>query len=79
MPVDPIAALLGRNRRSVAVDLKHPEGPEVVLEARRVRRRAHRGFRPGVMERLGLSPETCLARNPRLTYGRMTGWGQDGP
>ena len=79
MPVDPMTALLGRNRRSVAVDLKHPEGPEVVLGLVASADALIEGFRPGVMERLGLSPETCLTRNPRLTYGRMTGWGQDGP
>jgi alpha-methylacyl-CoA racemase len=71
--------LLGRGRRSVGVDLKHPEGRDVVL---RLLQRADvliEGFRPGVTERLGLGPDDCLAVNPRLVYGRMTGWGQDGP
>jgi alpha-methylacyl-CoA racemase len=71
--------VLGRGRRSVAVDLKHPDGPEVVL---RVAERADaliEGFRPGVTERLGVGPDVCLDRNPRLVYGRMTGWGQSGP
>jgi alpha-methylacyl-CoA racemase len=71
--------LLARGRRSVAVDLKHPDGPELV---RRLAERADvllEGFRPGVTERLGIGPEDCLARNPRLVYGRMTGWGQEGP
>ena len=71
--------VLDRGRRSVAVDLKSPEGAEVVL---RLAERADvlvEGFRPGVAERLGVGPDACLARNPRLVYGRMTGWGQDGP
>jgi alpha-methylacyl-CoA racemase len=71
--------VLDRGRRSVAVDLKHPGGPEVVL---RLAERADvliEGFRPGVMERLGLGPDAVSARSPRLVYGRMTGWGQDGP
>lgn len=70
---------LGRGRRSVAVDLKHPRGPETVL---RLVERADvliEGFRPGVCERLGIGPADCLARNPRLVYARITGWGQDGP
>jgi alpha-methylacyl-CoA racemase len=76
---DPRANLLNRGRRSAAVDLKRPEGVAVV---RRLVARADaliEGFRPGVMERLGLGPDECLALNPRLVYGRMTGWGQDGP
>jgi alpha-methylacyl-CoA racemase len=71
--------LLNRGRRSVAVDLKDAQGAELV---RRLVERADvllEGFRPGVTERLGIGPEECLARNPRLVYGRMTGWGQDGP
>lgn len=71
--------VLNRGRRAVAVDLKHPQGPDVVL---RLAERADvliEGFRPGVAERLGVGPEECLARNPALVYGRMTGWGQDGP
>jgi len=68
-----------RGRRSVALDLKADAGRDVVL---RLVERADvvlEGFRPGVMERLGLGPGTCLDRNPRLVYGRMTGWGQEGP
>lgn len=71
--------VLNRGRRNVAVDLKDPRGRDVVL---RLVERADvliEGFRPGVTERLGLGPEDCWARNPRLVYGRMTGWGQDGP
>jgi alpha-methylacyl-CoA racemase len=73
------ADLLNRGRRSVAIDLKHPDGVATVL---RLVERADvlvEGFRPGVTERLGLGPDACLAANPRLVYGRMTGWGQDGP
>ena len=75
----PSRDLLGRGRRSVAVDLKSPEGVETVL---RLIERADvlvEGYRPGVTERLGLGPDVCRARNPRLVYGRMTGWGQEGP
>jgi alpha-methylacyl-CoA racemase len=73
------ADLLNRGKRSIAVDLKQELGPEVVL---RLVERADvllEGYRPGVAERLGVGPEACLARNPRLVYGRMTGWGQEGP
>ena len=68
-----------RNKRSVALDLKQPAGVQAVL---RMLARADvllEGFRPGVTERLGLGPLPCMAANPRLVYGRMTGWGQDGP
>ncbi|MGW4645919.1 CaiB/BaiF CoA transferase family protein [Kitasatospora sp. NPDC004289] len=71
--------LTNRNKRSVLVDLKAPEGPGQVLD---LVERAHlliEGYRPGVAERLGVGPEACLARNPALVYGRMTGWGQGGP
>ncbi|HEX6392316.1 MAG TPA: CaiB/BaiF CoA-transferase family protein [Acidimicrobiales bacterium] len=71
--------VLGRGRRSVGVDLKHPDGREAVLRLVEHADALIEGFRPGVTERLGLGPEDCLARNPRLVYGRMTGWGQDGP
>jgi alpha-methylacyl-CoA racemase len=71
--------LLTRGRRSVAVDLKHREGPAVVLRLAAAADVLLEGFRPGVAERLGIGPDACLARNPRLVYGRMTGWGQDGP
>ena len=71
--------LLHRNRRSLAVDLKSAAGREVVRALVRDADALIEGFRPGVTERLGLGPEDCLAVNPRLVYGRMTGWGQDGP
>jgi alpha-methylacyl-CoA racemase len=71
--------LLNRSRRSVAVDLKRKEGAEVVLKLIEKADALIEGFRPGVMERLGIGPDEALARNPRLVYGRMTGWGQDGP
>ncbi|HXZ62452.1 MAG TPA: CaiB/BaiF CoA-transferase family protein [Acidimicrobiales bacterium] len=71
--------VLGRGRRSVAVDLKHPQGPEVVLRLVEQADALLEGFRPGVTERLGIGPDDCMARNPRLVYGRMTGWGQEGP
>ena len=71
--------LLMRNRRSIALDLKDPEAVALVLELIEGADALIEGFRPGVTERLGLGPEACLARNPRLVYGRITGWGQDGP
>lgn len=71
--------VLTRNRRSIAVDLKRPEGVEAVLRLVEGADGLIEGFRPGVTERLGLGPEQCQARNHRLVYGRMTGWGQDGP
>ena len=71
--------LLNRGRRSVAVDLKNERGAEVVLRLVENADALIEGFRPGVAERLGIGPDDCLARNPRLVYGRMTGWGQDGP
>ena len=70
---------LGRGRRSVAVDLKNPDGLETVRTLLASADVLVEGFRPGVMERLGLGPDDCTDRNPRLIYGRMTGWGQDGP
>jgi alpha-methylacyl-CoA racemase len=72
-------ALMSRGRRSVVVDLKHERGAEVVLRLAERADALLEGFRPGVAERLGIGPETCLARNSRLVYGRMTGWGQEGP
>ena len=78
-PALPPADLLARGRRSIGVDLKSPEGVEVVLGLVESADALLEGFRPGVAERLGIGPDTCLARNPRLVYGRMTGWGQDGP
>ena len=77
--VDTEADLLARNRGSVAVDLKRPEGRQLVLDLTAQADGLIEGFRPGVTERLGLGPDTCLAINPRLVYGRMTGWGQTGP
>lgn len=68
-----------RNRRSLALDLKQPEAIQAVLRMAETSDALIEGFRPGVMERLGLGPDTVRARNPRLVYGRMTGWGQDGP
>jgi alpha-methylacyl-CoA racemase len=71
--------VMHRGRPSVAVDLKQPAGVDVVLRLADRADALIEGFRPGVMERLGLGPDVCLERNPRLVYGRMTGWGQDGP
>jgi alpha-methylacyl-CoA racemase len=71
--------ILARNRRSIAVDLKSPAGIETVLRLIEGADALFEGFRPGVTERLGLGPDQCLERNERLVYGRMTGWGQDGP
>jgi len=71
--------ILNRGRRSIAVDLKHPDGVATVLALVEKADGLVEGFRPGVAERLGIGPEPCLQRNPRLVYGRMTGWGQDGP
>lgn len=76
---DPLLGAVGRGRRSIAVDLKHPDGIDVVLRLLEDADVLIEGFRPGVMERLGLGPGPCLERNPRLVYGRMTGWGRDGP
>jgi alpha-methylacyl-CoA racemase len=70
---------LARGRRSVGVDLKHPDGVATVLDLVAGADALIEGFRPGVMERLGLGPDVCLERNPKLVYGRMTGWGQEGP
>jgi alpha-methylacyl-CoA racemase len=71
--------LLNRGRRSIGVDLKNPDGVGTVLRLVEKADALVEGFRPGVAERLGIGPDDCLARNPRLVYGRMTGWGQDGP
>ena len=73
------ADVVSRGRRSIAVDLKSTEGVELVLKLIDSADVLIEGYRPGVMERLGLGPELCLERNPRLVFGRMTGWGQDGP
>ena len=76
---DPALDVLNRGRRSIAIDLKHPRAASIVLRLVERSDVLLEGFRPGVMERLGLGPEACHARNRRLVYGRMTGWGQDGP
>ncbi|KAA6211113.1 CaiB/BaiF CoA transferase family protein [Streptomyces filamentosus] len=77
--VDPAKDLTNRNKRSVLLDLKAPGGPAAVLDLVERADVLVEGYRPGVAERLGVGPAECLARNPRLVYGRMTGWGQDGP
>ena len=74
-----LAPVLHRGRRSVTIDLKTPEGRDLALRLIDRAQALVEGFRPGVTERLGLGPGACLARNPQLVYGRMTGWGQDGP
>ena len=71
--------LLRRGRRNIAIDLKHPDGVATLLDLVEHADALIEGFRPGVMERLGVGPDECLDRNPRLVFGRMTGWGQDGP
>ena len=71
--------LMNRSRPVIAVDLKRAQGRDLVLRLCEGADALFEGFRPGVMERLGLGPEPCLARNPRLVYGRVTGWGQEGP
>src|SRR5688572_5659162 len=77
-PERPPYDVLARGRRSVGVDLKNPDGVETVLRLVEKADALVEGFRPGVTERLGIGPEDCMARNPKLVYGRMTGWGQDG-
>jgi len=80
MPPPPaLPDVLGRNRRSIALDLKLPQAVDTLLRLLDDADGLIEGFRPGVMERLGCGPDTCLQRNPALVYGRMTGWGQDGP
>jgi alpha-methylacyl-CoA racemase len=78
-PDQPSLDLLSRGRRSVGLNLKSAEGVELALHLVEQSDALLEGFRPGVMERLGLGPDVCLERNPRIVYGRMTGWGQDGP
>jgi alpha-methylacyl-CoA racemase len=78
-PVAPSFDLLNRGRRSLLLDLKDPAGTSVLLRLAETADVLVEGFRPGVAERLGIGPEPCHERNPRLVYGRMTGWGQDGP
>ncbi|MET9443828.1 CaiB/BaiF CoA-transferase family protein [Streptomyces sp. NPDC006610] len=77
--IDPAVDVTNRNKRSVLVDLKAPDGPARVLDLAARADILIEGYRPGVAERLGVGPGACHARNPRLVYGRMTGWGQDGP
>lgn len=77
--IDPASDLTNRNKRSVLLDLKRDEGPARVLDLVERADILVEGYRPGVAERLGVGPGACLARNPQLVYGRMTGWGQDGP
>jgi len=77
--VEPKYNVLHRGRRAIGVDLKKPEGVEILLRLVEKADALTEGFRPGVMESLGLGPDVCLKRNPKLVYGRMTGWGQEGP
>ncbi|ALC19345.1 CaiB/BaiF CoA transferase family protein [Streptomyces pristinaespiralis] len=79
LAIDPAYDLTNRNKRSVLIDLKSADGPARVLDLVERADVLIEGFRPGVAERLGVGPDECLARNPRLVYGRMTGWGQQGP
>jgi len=78
-PASPPVDVLNRGRRSVGLDLKNPDGVETLLKLVEKADALFEPFRPGVAERLGIGPDVCLERNPRLVYGRMTGWGQDGP
>jgi alpha-methylacyl-CoA racemase len=78
-PANPPADVLNRGRRSIAIDLKSPDGVAVLLDLVEQADALIEGFRPGVAERLGFGPDVCHERNPRLVFGRMTGWGQDGP
>ena len=78
-PAAPPSDILNRSRRSLGLDLKSPEGVAVLLDLVADADALIEGFRPGVAERLGFGPDVCLARNPRLAFGRMTGWGQEGP
>jgi len=77
--IDPRFNILNRSRPVIGVDLKTRQGADLVLDLCEDADAIFEGFRPGVMERLGLGPDECMARNPKLVYGRMTGWGQDGP
>ncbi|MEK7438043.1 MAG: CaiB/BaiF CoA-transferase family protein [Pseudomonadota bacterium] len=79
LPVAPKYDIMSRGRRSIALDLKQADSIQTVLALAAKADALIEGFRPGVTERLGLGPDACLARNPRLVYGRITGWGQDGP
>ena len=77
-PETPAGDLMLRGRKNIALDLKSPEGVEALLQLVEKADALIEGFRPGVMERLGVGPDVCQARNPRLVFGRMTGWGQEG-
>ncbi|MEW2633666.1 CaiB/BaiF CoA-transferase family protein [Streptomyces sp. NPDC048389] len=79
LAIDPAYDLTNRNKRSVLIDLKSADGPGRILDLAERADVLIEGYRPGVAERLGVGPDACLARNPRLVYGRMTGWGQQGP
>jgi alpha-methylacyl-CoA racemase len=79
LAVDPALDVTNRNKRSVLLDLKSPAGTAALLDLAARADLLVEGWRPGVAERLGIGPDACLARNPRLVYGRMTGWGQHGP
>lgn len=79
VPITKSTDFVARNRRSIALDLKQPQAIEIALNLIERADALIEGFRPGVMERLGLGPDICLKRNNRLVYGRMTGFGQDGP
>jgi alpha-methylacyl-CoA racemase len=78
-PLTPHFDVLLRGRRNIALDLKHPEGVATLLDLVTSADGLIEGFRPNVMERLGIGPDVCLERNPKLVFGRMTGWGQTGP
>ena len=78
-PDTPHFDVMQRGRRNIALDLKHPDGVATLLDLVEQADALIEGFRPGVMERLGVGPDACLARNPKLVFGRMTGWGQEGP
>ncbi len=77
-PDTPAGDVSLRGRRNIAIDMKHPDGAATLLDLVQHADALIEGFRPGVMERLGVGPDVCLARNPKLVFGRMTGWGQDG-
>ena len=74
-----LSAVYNRGKRSLCLDMKHKEGIAIAKRLAKASDVLIEGFRPGVTERLGLGPDDCFARNPKLVYGRMTGWGQDGP
>jgi alpha-methylacyl-CoA racemase len=78
-PSTPASNAMNRGKQSIALDLKHPDGLATLLRLVEQADAMFEVFRPGVAERLGLGPDVCLERNPRLVYGRLTGWGQDGP